>query len=1200
MSDFVHLHLHTEYSLLDGACRIDRLAETAKANGHTAVAITDHGNMFGAVKFYKACKAQGIKPIIGCEVYVAGSSRFEKSTRREDAYHHLVLLAKNETGYRNLIYMVSAAYTEGFYVKPRIDLELLASHSDGLVALSACLAGFIPRRIVMGDYEGAREHALKMKSIFGEDYYLELQDHGIAEQESVNKALIRLSVETGIPLVATNDVHYLKKADSETQAILMCIQTNNVITDGKPFGFETDEFYYKSTEEMCALFGHVPGAIENTVRIAEKCNFDFNFGQTFLPKYPIPDGKTAEEYLRRLTEEGFRSRLSRGEVVFTEQHPEETYRERLEYELSVIHEMGYDDYFLIVWDFIHFARSRDIPVGPGRGSGAGSLVAYCLEITDVDSIRYDLIFERFLNRERVSMPDIDTDFCYERRDEVIAYVKEKYGQDHVAQIVTFGTLAARAAVRDTGRALGAAYSEVDAIAKLISKDPYASLSDSLKKNKELRQLYEVSPSARKLLDVSMDIEGMPRHCSTHAAGVVITDRPLTDYVPLSSNNGLVVTEYDMETVSELGLLKFDFLALRYLTVSAYAERQVKLSDADFDLAKIPLDDKKTYQLIGKGATNGVFQLESGGMKQTLINLRPEGIEDVIAAIALYRPGPMDAIPTYIERRHHPDLISYSIPCLKPILDVTYGCIVYQEQVMQIFRAVAGYSFGRADIVRRAMAKKKADVLEKERAQFLAGAEQNGYSRDAAEQLFNDMLSFASYAFNKAHAVAYGILSYRTAYLKANYPREYYAALITSVLGSVDKMAEYIAECGKESIKILPPDINKSYSDFRVEGKHIRFGLKAMKNVGERFSAHIIAERERGGDFRSFEDFLERMPDGDINKRSIESLVKSGAFDSTGLRRSQIVTVYESMVEDRISAAKNKVDGQLDLFSMMDSTYVQPTKKQEYPDMPEFTHKTLLRMEREFTGIYFSGHILDGYSQEIARSRSISIGKILEADEVNGETVYSFPDGGKATVVGIITAKVGKNTKSGDTMAFLTLEDKTGEMEIIAFPKVLLRHEDLLVCDSVVEVVGTVSLKEDEKPKLLIQTVRGIKEDGAAPSSPEIKQTLPAEQEHSSEAPPVPAAPAMANSTVSPATVKPVVRIVGSNARKLYVKVPSMQGPIFRRVEALLGIFEGSDSVIFYDQENGKYIKANYLHVAATDFLVDQLQKILGVGTVAVK
>ena len=943
MSDFVHLHLHTEYSLLDGACRIDRLAKTAKEKGHKAVAITDHGNMFGAVKFYKACKAEGIKPIIGCEVYVASGSRFDKNNRRDDSYHHLVLLVKNEIGYKNLIYMVSAAYTEGFYVKPRVDMELLSTHSEGLIALSACLAGYIPRRIVMGDYDGALEHAKKMREIFGDDYYLELQDHGIAEQKQVNDALIKMSSQTGIPLVATNDVHYLNKEDSELQAILMCIQTNNVITNGKPFGFETDEFYYKSTEEMKSLFSHVPSAIVNTAKIAEKCNFDFSFGKTFLPKYPLPSGENAKDYLCKLAEDGFAKRIENREVVFTERHSEALYRERIDYELSVIHEMGYDDYFLVVWDFIHYARSRGIPVGPGRGSGAGSLVAYCLSITDVDSIKYDLIFERFLNRERVSMPDIDTDFCYERRDEVIAYVKEKYGSDHVAQIVTFGTLAARAAVRDAGRALGTSYSEVDSIAKLISRDPFTSLEEALKKNKELRRIYEVSPTAKKLLDVSVAIEGMPRHCSTHAAGVVITDKPLTDYVPLSSNNGIVVTEYDMETVSELGLLKFDFLALRYLTVSAYAEGQVKLSDPSFDLNKIPLDDGKTYYLIGKGNTNGVFQLESGGMKQTLINLRPEGIEDVIASIALYRPGPMDSIPTYIERRHHPEQITYAIPCLKPILDVTYGCIVYQEQVMQIFRAVAGYSFGRADIVRRAMSKKKADVLERERAEFLRGAQENGTSREDAEQLFNDMLSFASYAFNKAHAVAYGILSYRTAYLKANYPREYYSALITSVLGSVDKMTEYITECGKENIKILPPDINTSYPDFRVEGKHIRFGLKALKNVGERFADHLVAERERGGKYKSFEDFLARIPDSDLNKRSLESLVKSGTFDSTGLYRSQLVSSYEAQVEERIYAAKNKIDGQLDMFSMMDAPVAKAIKNHEYPKIPEFPRITLLRM-----------------------------------------------------------------------------------------------------------------------------------------------------------------------------------------------------------------------------------------------------------------
>ena len=1177
MSNFVHLHLHTEFSLLDGACRIDRLVKTVKEHGHTAVAITDHGNMFGAIKFYKACKAEGIKPIIGCEVYVASGSRFDKNNRRDDSYNHLVLLVKNETGYKNLTYLVSAAYTEGFYVKPRIDMDLLSAHSEGLIALSACLAGYIPRQIVMGNYDGALSHAKKMHAIFGEDYYLEIQDHGLPEQKQVNEALVKMSKETGIALVATNDVHYLNKEDSELQAILMCIQTNNVISNGKPFGFETDEFYYKSTDEMAKLFAYAPEAIENTAKIAEKCSFEVTFGKIFLPKYPLPNGENAKDFLKALADKGFLNRIDRGEIVFSDTLTEAVYRERIDYELSVIHEMGYDDYFLVVWDFINYAKSKGIPVGPGRGSGAGSLVAYCLSITDVDSIKYNLIFERFLNRERVSMPDIDTDFCYERRDEVIAYVREKYGEDHVAQIVTFGTLAARAAVRDAGRALGASYSEVDMIAKLISHDPFSSLADALKKNKELKQVYEVSPSARKLLDISMAIEGMPRHCSTHAAGVVITDNPLTDYVPLSSNNGVVVTEYDMDTVSELGLLKFDFLALRYLTVSAYAEKQVRLSDPTFDLNKIPLSDRKTYNLISKGNTNGVFQLESGGMKQTLINLRPEGIEDVIAAIALYRPGPMDSIPTYIERRHHPEQIIYAIPALKPILDVTYGCIVYQEQVMQIFRAVAGYSFGRADIVRRAMSKKKADVLEKERQEFLCGAEANGIEREKAEQLFNDMLSFASYAFNKAHAVAYGILSYRTAYLKANHPREYYSALITSVLGSVDKMSEYITECGKENIKILPPDINHGFPDFRVEGSHIRFGLKALKNVGERLAEHIVSERERNGPYQSFEDFLARMPDSDINKRSIEALVKSGAFDSTGTRRSQLVESYEAQVEERLSAARNKIVGQLDLFSMMDTPIPKAASKQEYPDIPEFPRKTLLRMEHEFTGIYFSGHILDGYKQNLDRIHALPISEITKAEDANGETVYTFPDGERATVAGVITARTQKNTKTGDPMAFLTLEDRSGEMEIVAFPKIYGRYADLLVCDAVVEVVGTVSQKEEEKPKLLIQAVRALVEDGDAP---------PKEQETPKER------------TIQQ-NPSPKARII-THPCKLYVKVPAMHGELFTRTEALLGIFEGGDEVIFYDQENQKYIKANYLRVEVTDFLINQLASILGNDAVVVK
>ena len=912
MSDFVHLHLHSEYSLLDGACRISEIPARAKECGHTAVALTDHGVMYGAVAFYKACRAEGIKPIIGCEVYVAPRTRFDKSPADAQPYH-LVLLCQNEVGYRNLIKMVSRAFTEGFYTKPRVDMELLRDHAEGLIALSGCLAGRVQQLLVRGDYNEACKVAKEFSVIFGKNnFYLELQDHGIPEQKQILPDLYRLAQECDIPVVATNDCHYLRRRDAETQAVLLCVNTNSQMADGRPIGFETDEFYYKSTDEMRMLFGRYEGAMENTVAIAERCSFEFDFTNTYLPKFPCPAALTASGYLAQLTREGFEKRKRAGLIDFA-LHSEQDYRARVEYELSVIDQMGYSDYFLIVQDYVNYAKSKKIPVGPGRGSGAGSLVAYFLGITDVDSLRFDLLFERFLNPERVSMPDIDVDFCYNRREEVIAYVTDRYGADRVSQIVTFNTLAAKAAIRDVGRALGMSYNDVDVVAKAIPRELGITIADALKLP-DLKALY-TRPEVKRLVDLAMSLEGMPRNISIHAAGIVITENPLSDYVPLVSSNSAVLTQYDMDTIAELGLLKFDFLGLRYLTIINDAVQQIRESEPNFDIDKVPLDDPATYRLIAWGMTSGVFQLESGGMRQMLMNLSPSCFDDIVAAIALYRPGPMDSIPRFIENRKNPDRIVYRTELIEPILRSTYGCVVYQEQVMQIFRVLAGYSFGHADVVRRAMSKKKAGVMEAERDAFLAGCAQNGIARDVAEDIFTDMADFAHYAFNKSHAAAYAVISYRTAYLKAHYPKAYFAALLTSELGNMPKIAEYIAELGKHGIRVLPPDINESQAVFHVSGDHIRFGLLALKNIGRSFLENVVRERAQSGPYRSFDDFLDRMSNGDLNKRQVESLIKAGAFDTLGVFRSQLMAVYEPMIDRLQSKNRTNLTGQLDMFSM---------------------------------------------------------------------------------------------------------------------------------------------------------------------------------------------------------------------------------------------------------------------------------------------
>lgn len=1163
MADFVHLHLHSEYSLLDGACRITDIPKKAKAEGHHAVAITDHGVMYGAVAFYRACMAEGVRPIIGCEVYVAPRTRHDREGRIDSAAHHLVLLVENDIGYRNLISMVSAGFLDGFYAKPRIDMELLKKHSEGLIALSACLAGKIPQLILAGDMNAARRYAEELHTIFGKDhFYLEVQDHALPEERTVAIALRDIAAETGIGLVATNDVHYIEKKDAATQAVLLCVQTGNVITDGRPIGFETDEFYYKSTAEMEQLFSDFPHAIENTAKIASMCHFDFTFGTTHLPTFPPPPGQTHKECLDLMARDGLAKKMESKEIDLSFA-TEAQYRARIDYELSVIDQMGFNAYFLIVQDFIAFAKRSGIPVGPGRGSGAGSLVAYCIGITDVDPLRYQLLFERFLNPERVSLPDFDTDFCYDRRGEVIDYVRHKYGEDHVAQIVTFGTLAARAAVRDVGRALGMPYSEVDRVARLIPHELNVTIDSALEK-KELRELYDASPEIRHLLDTARALEGMPRHASTHAAGIVITEQPMDHYVPLSVNGDIVVTQYDMDTVAALGLVKFDFLGLRYLTILSNAEKEIRLREPSFSLSRVPQEDAATFHLIADGQTNGVFQLESAGMKQLLIQLKPTHFEDIIAAIALYRPGPMDSIPRYIACRNGTTPVHYAVPALQEILGVTNGCIVYQEQVMQICRELAGYSFAHADIVRRAMAKKKADVMEAEREAFVAGSVARGVPKEAAEEIFDEMVSFASYAFNKSHATAYAVISYRTAYLKVHYPREYMAALMTSVFGDAGKLGEYITECQHAGIAVLAPDINESRLHFSVTGDHIRFGLLAVKNVGRAFVEQILREREHGV-FLDFEDFVDRMSGADLNRRQIEALIKCGAFDRLGVKRSQLLASYEEILEAACARARSNLTGQLDLFSNQDAAGTFEKKKFAYPDLPEFSMRELLILEKESAGMAFSGHALDEYKQHIAFLRAEPIGDIISSySEETGDS-DRYTDKQQVAVAGLIAKRVNKNTRSGEAMAFFTMADRFFEMEIVVFPKILARYGSEIYTENAVCAAGELSIREGEEPKLLLHTLVKLQNDAdfAAARGREGKRSEPPVQ-------------------------------------KLYLKVPSLSDAACERAMQLLKNGRGNAQVVFYNESQKKYVVAKNILAQTDEKTLAALKAVLGDANVVVK
>ena len=1157
---FTHLHVHTEYSLLDGACRIDRLFDHIKAMGQTACAITDHGVMYGCVAFFDAAKAAGVKPIIGCEVYVATRTRFDK-VNRIDGNNHLILLCKSETGYKNLIKMVSAGFTEGFYSKPRIDKDLLERYHEGLICLSACLAGEIPQAILAGDYERAKQAALYYRDLFGEgNYYIELQDHGLEEDQVVLPQLIRLARETGIPMAATNDAHYITKEDAKMQSILLCIQTGKTIADADRMEFQTDEFYLKSTDEMYDLFSMVPEACENTNKIAEQCSFEFTFGETKLPYFKAPDGMENQAYFEKLCWEGLERRYP-GKVT-------DALKERLSYEINVVKTMGYTNYYLIVYDFINYAKSRDIPVGPGRGSGAGSLAAYCVGITDIDPIRYNLIFERFLNPERVSMPDFDVDFCYERRQEVIDYVNEKYGRDHVAQIVTFGTMAARAAVRDVGRVMGMSYQDVDRVAKLIPMELKMTLKKALEVSPDLKALYDADSQVHELIDTSLKVEGMPRHASTHAAGVVITREPATEYVPLSTNDGLPVTQFNMVEIERLGLLKMDFLGLRTLTVIHDTEMAVRRTkDPDFRVANIDYDDPATYEMLTRGETEGIFQLESTGMTQVLMSMRPKNLEDVIALISLYRPGPMDSIPTYLRNRKDPSKVVYQTPQMAHIVDVTNGVVIYQEQVMQICRELAGFSFGQADNVRRAMSKKKLKVMEAEREHFVhgctepgkecAGCVKNGIPESVANQIYDDMISFASYAFNKSHAACYAYVAFQTAYLKCHYPHEFMAALLTSVLDNTAKVIEYTSECQRIGIKVLPPDINVSRGGFTVDGESIRFGLNAVKSVGRNLIDAVVKDR-KNRPYRGLYDFCKRLHGNELNRRALENLVKAGAFDALEPTRRGMIDSAEGVLKSVETDARQNLEGQMDLFGMMGGEEEQAATDYKIPNTPEYPASELLKMEKEVSGLYLSGHPLDAYRPQIRQISTCTIA------DLQGEEARRFDNQNVTILCTVVKNKI-MTTKSNTLMAFTTVEDLTGTMELLIFPRVLTECRAALQENAVVVANGRVSVKEEEAARLIVEGVQPI--ESYDPSKSFGKNRVEKVRRETS----------------------------GGEATGYFLTVPSRQCPEMHRVENLLcNIFDGGTvKVYFCFADTGQKALARHMAVKDDPLLRAELERILG-------
>ena len=1165
---FVHLHVHTEYSLLDGFCRIDQIARKAKSLGQNAIAITDHGVMYGAVAFYRACLKEGIRPIIGCEVYVAPRSRFEKEHGIDNNYSHLILLCKDEIGYRNLCALVSSGFTEGFYIRPRIDWELLHAHAEGLICLSGCLAGEIPQALLHGNVQKAKTRALKLKELFGEDFYLEIQNHGISEEQQVAESLVALSQETGIPLVLTNDAHYLEKEDAYYQDVLMCIQTGKTVDEPNRMRFETQEFYLKSEAEMRNLFPELSEAADNTARIAERCHYDFEFGHYHLPRFHLPAGETdSSAYLRKLCEQGFSVRYPNRPQV----------HEQLEYELGVIEKMGFVDYFLIVSDFIGYAKRNGIPVGPGRGSAAGSVVAYCLFITDVDPIKYSLFFERFLNPERVSMPDIDVDFCVNRRGEVIDYVNRFYGSDHVAQIVTFGTMAARAAIRDVGRVLNISYAETDSVAKQVPTALNMTLDEALKLSKPLKELYDGNEKLRRLIDVARALEGMPRHASTHAAGVVITERPVSDYVPLAKNDESVVCQYPMTTLEELGLLKMDFLGLRNLTVLEDAAQLVRQKEPGFRVEMIPEDDPSVFEMLSAGQTEGVFQMESAGMTGVCVQLRPKSIEDITAIVALYRPGPMDSIPRFIECSQHPEYVTYKHPLLRPILEVTYGCIVYQEQVIEIFRQLAGFSLGQADMIRRAMSKKKHAVIDAERLAFvhgdpkrgIAGAVANGVPEQVANSIYDEILDFASYAFNKAHAVCYAIVAYRTAYMKKHYPGEYMAALLSSVLDNGQKIAEYTAECRELGLSLLPPDVNESQAGFSVSGGNIRFGLAAIKGIGRNAVAQLEAERKAAGPFRSFEDFLRRMNGKDFNRRAVENLIQAGGFDSMGYRRKALVTVAGTMMDSISRETRDNISGQLDLFGSFGeddtSSDSQAQDSIPIPNMEDYSPRERMAMEKEITGLYLSGHPMDEYRSAIRRSGAVPIGAILNSFS-GEEGTGGFEDNQLVTIAGVIDSHRTRTTKNNSLMCYVQLEDDSGTMELIVFQRALDLCGAYIVDNQAVLVRGRISVRDEKEAQIMVDSIRPLSDLNSPVSVPERDSRSVLSTDHSDE-------------------------------KKLYIRLASEDDPVLRRITLILTMFPGNGSMVIWCEKEKKRLGTRCL---LHEGLILELRELLGAENVVLK
>ena len=1163
MTDFVHLHLHTEYSLLDGACRIGEMMARAKELGQTAVAITDHGVMYGAVDFYRAAKDAGLKPIIGCEVYLASGSRIDRD-REAGNPMHLLLLAENQTGYQNLIALVSRGFIEGFYSKPRVDLELLRQYAEGLICCSACLSGPLSSAILNYNPDGARRWAQTLSEIFGADnFFIELQDHGLPDELTVNRTLREIAREMNLPMVVTNDVHYLNREDAAIQDVLMCIQTNKTVDDTDRMKFETEEFYLKSGDEMAALFPDDAEAIANTVRIAERCHVEFEFGHYHLPNFPLPEGVEAADYLKERVYKGLSERY--GERA-------DSFRERCDYELGVINKMGFAIYFLIVADFIAYARSKKIPVGEGRGSSANSIVSYCLHITNVDPMRFDLYFDRFLNPERVSMPDIDMDFCYRRRQEVLDYVIEKYGSDHVAQIATFGTMAARQAVRDVGRALGVSYADTDVLAKLVPNELHMTIKGALEANPQLKERCDADPVARRVVEAALRLEGMPRHASTHAAGVVITDKPVMEYVPLAKNDEVIVTQFGMVTVEQLGLLKMDFLGLRNVTVIADAVDLIRKHEPDFDIEKVPDDDPETYDYLATGRTSGIFQIESQGMTNVVVGLKPRTIEEITAVIALYRPGPMESIPRYIACKFDPSQIAYKTPLLEGILRETNGCIVYQEQVMEICRRLAGYSLGRADIVRRAMSKKKYDVLLKEREAFIHGDPEHGVdgcikrgvTEEAASSIFDEMQDFAKYAFPKGHAVSYAFISFQTAYLKCHYPKEYMAALLTSVLDEQGKISEYITECRALGIPVLPPDVNESGVGFTPVPSGIRFGLGAVKNVGLTFVQKLLEERASGGPFRTFKSFCERMAGIELNRRALDSLIRVGAFDGMNLSRAQLLRGYDKVLDGAIATAKRKLSGQLSMFELMGAP--SDEGEAELPDVPELPRLELLYMEKEAAGLYLSGHPMEQYADTVRKLRTPTIGQVLSGF---AENVPEFSDGAYVRVAAMIAAIKMKTTKNNSMMSYVTLEDMSGSIETLVFSRLLTGAGHLLREGGTVIVRGRISGREEEEPKLIADEISALIELRSAGMS---------------EASDEPAAP-----------VDPEI------PKKLFIRFNDDNRQHFDRAMATLRVFHGTLPVSLYDTATSKYTDAERpQYFMPSTILYTALRNLLGAENVVVQ